>query len=218
MEPLANPQALVGMARFGIKAKKAYGLSAAQLRRMAREIGGDHALAKMLWATEIHDARALATMVEEPARVSESQMEKWVKDFDSWAVCDATCLNLFRWIPVAHRKCVEWSSRREEFVKRAAFSLMAGLAVSDKGAPDEAFLRFLPVIKSQARDARNFVKKAVNWALRQIGKRSRRLNRAAIRTAREIHRLDSPSARWIASDALRELRSAAVLKRLKDKG
>jgi 3-methyladenine DNA glycosylase AlkD len=218
MKSLANPAAVAGMARFGITAKKAFGLSTPQVRKLAREVGRNHALAKLLWATEIHDARALAALVDDPVQVSEEQMGRWVKDFDSWDVCDGACFNLFRWMPLAHRKCVEWSSRREEFVKRAAFSLMAGLAVSDKGAADDAFLRFLPIIKREAMDGRNFVKKAVNWALRQIGKRNRRLNRAAIRTAREIQKLHSPSARWIASDALRELRSSAVRARLKGKG
>ena len=144
-------------------------------------------------------------------------MERWVADFDSWAVCDGACLNLFRWTPSAYQKCFEWSSRPEQYVKRAAFALMAGLAVSDKAASDQAFLAFLPIIAREASDERNFVKKAVNWALRQIGKRNRRLNRAALRSARAIHRLDSPSARWIASDALPELASDAVQKRLKSK-
>jgi 3-methyladenine DNA glycosylase AlkD len=218
MKSLANPAAVAGMARFGVTAKKAYGLSTPQLRKLAREVGRDHALAARLWATGILDARGLATLVDDPLQVSEEQMERWVVDFDSWAVCDGACLNLFRWTPRAYRKCFEWSSHPEEFVKRAAFSLMAGLAVSDKAASDQAFLAFLPIIKREAADERNFVKKAVNWALRQIGKRNRRLNRAAIQTAQEIHRLDSPSARWIASDALRELASGAVQKRLKSRG
>jgi 3-methyladenine DNA glycosylase AlkD len=218
MESLADPQAVAGMARFGIRATKVYGLSAAELRKLAREVGRDHVLAEMLWATGIHDARILAALVDDPLKVSEAQMERWVRGFDNWAVCDGACIHLFRSSPFARRKCVEWSLRQEEFVKRAAFSLMAGLAVGDKSAPDEVFLRFLPIMERESRDARNFVKKAVNWALRQIGKRNRRLNRAAIRVAREIHRLDSPSARWIASDALRELQSPAVQERLKEKG
>jgi len=218
MESLADPQAVAGMARFGIRARKVYGLSAPVLRKLAREVGKDHMLAQRLWATGIHDARELAALVDDPLQVSEEQMERWARGFDNWAVCDGACIHLFRSSPLARRKCVEWSSRREEFVKRAAFALMAGLAVGDKSAPDEVFLRFLPIIERESRDARNFVKKAVNWALRQIGKRNRRLNRAAIRAAREIHRLDCPSARWIASDALRELQSRAVQKRLKRKG
>lgn len=217
MESLGNPAAMAGMARFGITAKRVYGLSIPQLKKLAREAGRDHIVAKLLWATGIHEARILAVLMDDPLQVSESQMERWARGFDNWAVCDGACIHLFRSSPLARRKCLEWSSRREEFVKRAAFSLMAGLAVGDKGAPDEVFLRFLPVIKQEASDGRNFVKKAVNWALRQIGKRNARLNRAAIRTAQQIHKLGSPSARWIASDALRELRSPAVRKTLKDK-
>jgi 3-methyladenine DNA glycosylase AlkD len=215
MESLANPAAVEGMARFGVTAKKAYGLSAAQLKKLAREVGRNHALAQRLWASEILDARALAALVDDPAQVSESQMERWVRDFDNWAVCDGACLHLLRWTPFAYRKCIEWSSRKEEFVKRAAFSLMAGLAVSDKQATDEAFLAFLPIVKREAVDERNFVKKAANWALRQIGKRNQQLNQAAIAMAGEIRRLNSRSARWIASDALRELGSVAVQRRLK---
>ena len=215
MEKAANPANVAGMARYGIAAKKVYGMSTPALKKLAREIGEDHALAQQLWTTEILEARVLAGLVDEPDRVSERQMERWAKDFDSWAVCDGTCLNLFRKTPFAHRKCREWSSRREEFVKRSGFTLMACLAVHDKGAPDGAFLAFLPLIQREAVDERNFVKKAVNWALRQIGKRNRRLNRAAIKAGEAIQRLDSRSARWIAADALRELRSQAVQRRLK---
>jgi len=215
MASLSNSAAVEGMARFGVTAKKAYGLSAPTLKRLAKEIGKDHALAQQLWATEILDARALAGLIDEPERVSERQMESWARDFDSWAVCDGACLNLFRKTPFAHRKCKEWSSRQEEFVKRAGFALMACLAVHDKDAPDEAFLAYLPRIKRAAVDERNFVKKAVNWALRQVGKRNGRLNRAAIKTAQEIRVLNSRSARWIASDALRELKSEAIQRRLR---
>ncbi len=215
LKSLANPENVAGMARFGITTTNAYGISAPVLKRLAREIGKSHKLAGQLWATGNREARALAYLIDEPARVTERQMERWAKDFDSWDVCDGTCLYLFQYTPFAYRKCVEWSARREEYVKRAAFSLMACLTVHDKRAPDAAFLRFMPLIHEAARDERNFVKKAVNWALRQIGKRNRRLNRAAIRTAREIRKLDSRSARWIAVDALRELESRRVLQRLR---
>jgi 3-methyladenine DNA glycosylase AlkD len=181
---------------------------------LAREIGRDHALAQDLWASEIHEARTLATLVEEPDKVTALQMNRWAKSFDNWAVCDAACINVFRYTRFAHQKCVEWSARREEFVKRAAFALMAGLAVADKEASDEAFLKFLPLIKRAAIDERNMVKKGVNWALRQIGKRNARLNRAALAAAREIYRRNSRAARWIASDARRELQSPAVQRRL----
>jgi len=211
-----NPHAVEGMARFGIVAKKVYGgWSTPALKKLAREIGRNHALAQELWASEIFEARALATLIEEPAKVTERQMNRWAKDFDNWAVCDGSCINVFRYTRFAHQKCVEWSARREEFVKRAAFALMAGLTVADKAASDEAFLRFLPLIESAATDERNMVKKGVNWALRQIGKRNARLNRAALAVAHRIHRLDSRAARWIASDARRELASPAVQRRLK---
>jgi 3-methyladenine DNA glycosylase AlkD len=211
-----DPHAVEGMARFGIVAKKVYGgWSTPALKKLAREIGRDHALAQELWASELFEARALATLIDEPEKVTGRQMNQWAKDFDNWAVCDGTCINLFRYTRFAHQKCVEWSARPEEFVKRAAFALMAGLTVADKAAGDEAFLKFLPLIKGAADDERNIVKKGVNWALRQIGKRNARLNRAALAVAHEIHRMDSRAARWIASDARRELESPAVQQRLK---
>jgi 3-methyladenine DNA glycosylase AlkD len=209
----SNPAAVRGMARFGITAVKAYGWSTPALKKFAREIGENHELAVRLWSTGILEGQALAGLIDQKDKVTESQMEEWVRDFDSWAVCDGTCLNLFRYTPFAYKKCWEWSERQEEFVKRAAFALMACLAVSDKAAPDRVFLRFLPLIKRQAVDERNYVRKAVNWALRQIGKRNRRLNQAAVQAARKIRVLNSPSARWIASDALRELLSPAVQRR-----
>jgi len=210
-----DPNAVAGMARFGIVAKKVYGgWTTPALKKFAREIGRDHALAQKLWASEIHEARALATMIEDPDKVTKRQMDRWAKDFDNWAVCDGACINVFRYTRFAHQRCFEWSERPEEFVKRAAFSLMAGLAVADKSASDDAFRKFLPLIKRAAVDERNMVKKGVNWALRQIGKRNARLNRAALATCREIHILDSRSARWIASDAQRELQSPAVQARL----
>jgi 3-methyladenine DNA glycosylase AlkD len=211
----SDPAAVRGMARFGITAAKAYGWSAPALKKLAREIGKDHDLALRLWSTGILEARALAGLIDEKEKVTEQQMEDWAKDFDSWAVCDGTCLNLFRYTPAAYKKCREWSERQEEFVKRAAFALLACLAVSDKAANDRVFLGFLPLIKRQAVDERNYVKKALNWALRQIGKRNRKLNQAAVKAAQKIHALNSPSARWIASDALRELESPAVQRRLK---
>ena len=211
-----DPGAVEGMARFGIVAKKVYGgWSTPELKKLACQIGPDHALAQELWASGVYEARALATMVDEPEKVTGRQMNQWAKDFDSWAVCDGACINLFRYTRFAHTKCVEWSARREEFVKRAAFALMAGLTVADKIASDEAFLKFLPLITRAATDERNMVKKGVNWALRQIGKRNARLNRAALAAAREIHGLDSRAARWIASDARRELEGSAVQRRLK---
>lgn len=214
---LSNPEAKAGMARFGINTDKAYGISLYTLRPMAKEIGKDHDLAQQLWNSGIHEARILAGMVDNPKQVTEGQMESWVKDIDSWDVCDQVCSNLFDKTPFAYRKVIEWSKRDEEFVKRAAFVLMATLSVHDKKAEDKVFEKFFPIIKREANDNRNFVKKAVNWALRQIGKRNLNLNKKAIKIAKEIQKMDSKSARWIASDALRELTSEKVEKRLKAK-
>ena len=215
LRSLSNPEAVSSMARFGIKADKAFGVSVPALRTLARSIGKDHPLAQELWDTGLHEARELATMIADPKQVTEDLMERWVKDIDSWDVCDHCCGNVWDKTPFAYRKASEWSKRPEEFVKRAAFSLMAALAVHDKTASDDAFTRFLPIIKRESTDERNFVKKAVNWALRQIGKRNRKLNRQAIETAREIQKLNSRSARWIAADALRELTNEKVQSRMK---
>jgi len=214
LKSLSDSKAVAGMARFGINPKDTYGVSIPVLRKMAKQIGRNHLLAKKLWTLGIHEARILAGMIDPPEEVSEDQMEKWVKDFDSWDVCDQVCSNLFDKTKFAHKKAIEWSKRREEFVKRAGFVLMATLAVHDKEASDKEFLKFLPIIKREATDERNFVKKAVNWALRQIGKRNLSLNKMAIQTAKELQRTDSKSARWIASDAIRELTSEAVRKKL----
>ncbi len=217
LESLSNPEAVAGMARFGINPKNTYGVSIPVLRKMAKQIGKNHLLAEKLWNSGIHEARILAPLIDPPEMVTEKQTESWVKDFDSWDICDQCCSNLFDKTKVAHKKAIEWSKKREEFVKRAGFVLMATLAVHDKEADNQKFLRFLPVIKRGAADERNFVKKAVNWALRQIGKRNPALNKIAIQTAKEIQRIDSKSARWMASDALRELTSEAVQKKLNRK-
>lgn len=215
LEALADPMAVENMARYGVRGVKGYNVAAPHLKRIAKEIGKDHALAQELWASGILDARVIAAAVDDPRLVTEEQMEGWVRDFDNWAVCDACCSYLFDKTPFAYQKAVEWSEREEEYVKRAGFVMMAVLAVHDKKADDERFLGFLPIIKREALDVRNFVKKAVNWALRQIGKRNLSLNRAAVETAEEIHATGAPSAKWIASDALKELRSEAVQERLR---
>jgi 3-methyladenine DNA glycosylase AlkD len=202
------------MTRFGIRVPNILGVSAPNLRKLARDIGKDHELAARLWRTGVHDARLLATLVDDPAKVTPRQMEQWARDFDSWAVCDAACGCLFDKTPYAWAQAVEWADRKEEYVKRAGFVLMAALAVHDKKAPDERLEAFFPLLVRHATDERNFVKKAVNWALRQMGKRNERLNRLAIRTAQDIRRLDAKAARWIASDALRELASDKVQARL----
>lgn len=203
------------MARFGIDTGRAVGVTVTELRRFARDLGHDHEMAAALWASGVHEARLLASLVDEPAMVSEAQMEAWVADLDSWDVCDGVCGNLFDRTPFALDKAVEWSSREPEFEKRAAFALMASAAVHRKDLPDAAFASLLPVIRAQTRDERNYVKKAVSWALRQIGKRSSGLNSRAIRTAEQVERIDSQAARWVARDALRELRSDAVQARLR---
>jgi 3-methyladenine DNA glycosylase AlkD len=215
LKSLGNPKAIEGMAHFGINARNTYGVSIPKLRGLARQIKQNHTLAQQLWTSGIHEARILASMIDEPQRVTDKQMERWVRDFDSWDVCDQVCMNLFEDTPFAYKKAIAWSKRREEFVKRAGFVMMARLAVSDKNANDDDFLRFLSLIKKEAVDERNFVKKAVNWALRQIGKRSKALNRLAAQTAREIKAIDSKAAKWIATDALRELESKAVQARFK---
>ena len=215
LKTLGSPENVAGMVRFGIVVRNAYGVSAPALKKLAKQIGRNHALAQQLWRSGNHDARCLAGLIDYPAAVDERQMENWAKDFDSWAVVDGTCNNLFRKTAIAHQKAAEWAKREQEFVKRAGFSLMACLAVHDKDAADAQFLRYLALIKREARDERNFVKKAVSWALRQIGKRNLRLRRQAIKTATEIHALDSAAARWIASNALRELKSEKVQLRLR---
>ncbi|HCV43431.1 MAG TPA: DNA alkylation repair protein [Bacteroidetes bacterium] len=211
----ANPKNVEGMARYGITAKKAFGVSAPVLYNLAKKIGKDHKLAGGLWKKEILETRVLAAFIEEPERVTPAQMDMWVKDFDSWAVCDGVCLHLFVKTPHAHKKAVRWSKDGREFVKRAGFALMACLAVHDKEASDREFEKYFALIRRAAVDERNFVKKAVNWALRQIGKRNALLNKKAIRVGEKIRRIDSKSARWIAADALRELRSSSVQRRLK---
>ena len=217
LKSLSDPKAVEGMARFGINPENTFGVSIPNLRQIAKETGRDRALAQQLWASAIHEARILASMIDDPKMVTEEQMERWVKDFDSWDVCDQCCMNLFEKTKFAYQKAVEWSSNDKEFIKRTGFVLMARLAVSDKKADDRQFEPFLPIIKREASDNRNFVKKAVNWALRQIGKRNLNLNRKAIETAKEIQEIDSKSARWVASDALRELTGQAVLERLQAK-
>jgi 3-methyladenine DNA glycosylase AlkD len=216
LKSLANPKNVEGMARFGICPNNTLGISVPVLRDIAREAGKDHQLVQELWASGIHEARLLACFVDKPELVTESQMEGWVKNFDSWDVCDLCCANLFDRTKFAHQKAAEWSGREEEFVKRAGFTLMAAIAVHDKKASDADFLKFLPIIKRESTDERNFAKKAVNWALRQIGKRNASLNKMAIKTAEEIQKIDSKSARWIAADALRELTGEAVQKKLKE--
>lgn len=213
-EKHADTDAVRGMSRFGIHAKKIYGLSIPMLRKMARSIGKDHELALMLWDQESREGRILASMIEEVNRVAGEQLERWVKSFDSWEVCDQCCMNLIEKSVFAWRKALEWSSSPEEFIKRAGFVLMARLAVSNRSAPDKCFEECFPYIIRESTDNRTYVKKAVNWALRQIGKRDVSLNGQAIQIALDLKSSDAKSARWIGSDALRELQSEMVQKRL----
>jgi 3-methyladenine DNA glycosylase AlkD len=217
LKALADPEVRAKMAYFGVSVPKAHGVSAPVLQTLARHIGKDHQLAQQLWKSGIHEAKILATLIGEPGKVTASEMERWARDFDSWDVVDAACCYLYAQARPAWSKAAAWSNRREEFVKRASFSLIAYLSYKDKTASDERFVRFLRVIERESYDERNFVKKAVNWALRNIGKRNARLNREAIRAAERIRRQGSRSARWIAADALRELNSAAVQARLRRK-
>ncbi len=211
-----NPENVAGMGRFGINTRDTLGISMYDLRKMAKGIKKNHELALKLWASGIHEARILASLVEEPNKVTEKQLEEWVSDFDSWDVVDQVS-DLIGRTRFAVHKIHEWSKRDEEFVKRTAFSLIAELTCHDKTMPDKDFEQFFPLIKAACTDERNFVKKAVNWALRNIGKRSKYLNAGAIQVAREIRVINSKSARWIAADALRELSSEAVQSRLKSR-
>jgi len=215
LQSKARPEQLKGMARYGITVEQRLGVSVPDMRKLAKEIGEDHKLALDLWRTGIAEARIVASMVGDPDKLTEEQMEDWVKGINSWDVCDQVCMNLFEKNQLAWKKIVDWSEREEEFAKRTAFSLIACLAWHDKKASDEKFIELLPIIMRGATDERNFVKKAVNWALRNIGKRNLDLNEAAINTAKEIKRLDLKAARWVASDAIRELESDAIQSRLR---
>lgn len=214
----ANPKNVEGMARYGIKSpKNVLGVSSKFLFSLADSIGTNHELALDLWQTGVYEARLLASFVADPKQISKTVMNSWARDFDNWAICDCACMHCFRDTPYAHDLVAPWVKRKEEFVRRAGFTMMATLCVSDKKSDDAVFLRYLKVVKKYATDERNYVKKAVNWTLRQVGKRNLRLNAAAIKMAKEIRKIDSPAARWIAADALRELQSPAVFKRLKAK-
>ncbi|GAB4304899.1 MAG: DNA alkylation repair protein [Candidatus Bipolaricaulota bacterium] len=230
LSSLGSEARRAGMARYGINVERAFGVSVYELRKLAERLGTDHDLARALWETGNHEARLLAVFVDDPAQVTPQQMEAWAADFDSWDVCDQAATSLFDLTPHAWGKAAEWVRRDEEWVKRAGFALMAGLAVHDKGAPDEAFAQLLPLIEDRAFDPRPYAKKAANWALRNIGKRNRALNEAAVACAERIRaeanrraggdRGGDPgarAARWVASDALRELTSERVLSRLRDK-
>ncbi len=217
LKSLADPKVRARLEYFGVNVPKAHGISAPVLHALARRIGKDQELAEGIWSSGIHEARILAALIGESEKITAAQMESWVRDFDSWDVVDTACCYLYAAAKPAWEKIHEWSKRRAEYEKRAAFSLAAYLSYKDKSAKDTQFERFLSVIERETHDERNFVRKAVNWALRNIGKRNLRLNAAAIRAAERIRRQNSRSARWIAADALRELKSEAVRARLRKK-
>jgi len=211
LKSLANPEDVDGMERFGIKGEDALGIRIPVLRKLAKSHRNDHQLASALWASGIHEARILASMVDDPKQVTEAQMRSWVSDFDSWDLCDQVCMNLFDKHSLAYQKAVEWSYRDEEFVKRAGFALMAVLAWHDKTADDSAFEPFFERIQAEARDDRNFVKKAINWALRQIGKYRPGLTGRCVQVARVLAESESKSARWVGMDALGEFEKKGLI-------
>ncbi len=217
LESLSNSDSIEGMANFGITPGKVFGVSIPELRRFAKKYGRNRGLALLLWENDYRETRILASMICPPDMVTGKQMEEWVKEFDYWEICDQCCMNLFEKTPFAYEKVKEWSSREEEFVKRAGFVLMARLAVSDKKAGDDAFEQFFPLIVRESCDPRNYVKKAVNWALRQIGKRNMYLHSRALGTSNELLSIDCKAAGWIARDAIRELRNEKTIKRLEKK-
>jgi len=217
LESLKNPKNVAGMARFGIRPKtEVFGVPIPELRKIAKIIKKDHKLALKLWDSKIHEAKILAGMIASPEKLTVSQIKKWVLAFDSWDVCDQVCMNLFDKSKLAINQITEFTKNKREFVKRTGFALMAAIAFHDKKMADKEFIKFFSLIKKAATDERNFVKKAVNWALRQIGKRNKNLNKKAVKLAKEIFKMDSRSAKWIANDAIRELTSQNVQKRLKN--
>jgi 3-methyladenine DNA glycosylase AlkD len=215
LQSKAKQDQLEGMARFAIAGENRLGVSVPDMRKIAKGIGKDHQLALDLWDTGVPEGMIVAGMIAEPQKLTERQMEAWVVDINSWDVCDQVCMNLFEKSPLAEKKIYDWSQREEEFVKRTAYALIACLAWHDKAASDDDFTKYFPVIVAGATDDRNFVKKAVNWALRNIGKRNQALNKAALKVAYQIKEIDAKSARWIGSDAIRELEGEKIQERLK---
>jgi 3-methyladenine DNA glycosylase AlkD len=217
LKMLSRPDQIEGMARYGMSPEKRLGVSVPEMRKLSKKIGTNHRLALDLWKTDIPEAQMVASMIANPSELRPEVMEEWVKDFNSWDVCDQVCMNLFEKSPFVLQKIEKWARRDEEFIKRAAYALIACLAWHDKTSPDNKFEAFFPIIYKGATDPRNFVKKAVSWALRNIGKRNTELNRLAIQEAEKIGQVDSKPAKWIAAAALRELRSEPVQKRLSRK-
>ncbi len=215
LEKMSNAETLSQMNKFGINPKKAYGVGIAHLRKLHKLIGMDDPLARQLWGSPIHEAKILGSMVADPGMLNETDVEKLLRNFDSWDLVDEFCLNLFSKSRLGFIICLKYNNDKEEFVKRAAFSTMAIFAAHHNNMSDKKFERFLSIIMREASDERNFVKKAVNWALRQIGKRNINLNGKAIGAALKIQRFNNPTAQWIAKNALEELQSESVQKRLR---
>jgi len=218
LRSLGSERNRAGQSRFGISTTRAYGVSIANLRPIARRLKRDHHLAAALWESGVHEARILAAFVDEPEKVMPDQMDAWVAEFDSWDLCDQVCGSLFDRTPFAEAKIMQWAKDEREFVRRAAFALLAMYAVHAKKVPEERFLKFLPLIERHASDPRNFVKKAVNWALRQIGKRSPALHAPALALAEKLAASSEGNARWIGKDAAKELSDPKQIQRIKVRG
>jgi len=214
LKKMSTPRDRANLARFGINATKAFGVSMANIQKLAKRLGRSHELAAALWDTGWYEARMLTAFVDEPARVTLAQMDRWCRDFDNWGICDTVCFVLFDRTPHAWPKVAQWSEKHDEFGKRAAFALLASIAGHDKNATDAQFIETLPLIERAATDDRNFVKKGVSWALRRIGRRNSTLHAAALPVARRLAASADPAARWVGKDALRELTSPAVMRRL----
>ena len=218
IKKLSTPEGIKKKAYFGISEVGNFGLTSPQIKAIARDIGKNHELALKLWQTSVHEARHIAVLIADKKMVTEKLMNKWVKDFNSWDIVDDCCGKLFCKTPFAYEKAVEWSERKSEFEKRAGFALMATLAVHDKNAKDIEFENFFPFLLRESHDERNFVRKAINWAIRQIGKRNQRLCKKAIKLSVDILKKDDKSSRWIASDTLRELKIYLSQGKIKDVG
>jgi 3-methyladenine DNA glycosylase AlkD len=214
LERTGSKKTADGLARYGLPTEGAFGVSVGALRDQAKKIGKDHELALRLWDSGSWEARVLATLIDDPAKVTPAQMEKWCRDFDSWGAVDSACFTLFDRSPHAWKKIAPWIKRRDEFQKRAGFVLIASLAAHDKVATDAAFLKFLPMIEKGAGDERNFVKKGVSWALRGIGHRNHRLHAASIALARRLAQSEDRTKRWIGKDVLRDLTRPLVVRKV----
>lgn len=214
LRAIATKHTRIGMTRFGIPNDHALGVTVGEMRTLAKRLGKNHELAAELWQTGIYEARMVASFVDDPALVTSSQMDRWARDFDNWAICDTACFALFDRTPYAWSKIRKWSGHRDEFVKRAAFALLASVTVHDKHTDDDLFVEGLALIERESQDGRNFVKKAVNWALRSIGKRNRMLHGCAVTVAQRLATSPDSISRWIGKDALRELKGEAVARRL----